>query len=47
MSVRTIRTLIVIIQGILLALQIATGIKWFFIPIVLLCLVNLVLQKYE
>ena len=47
MSVENIRTLIVIIQGTLLAIQIATGIKWLCIPIILLGVVCVILQKHE
>lgn len=47
MTVGTIRTLIVIIQAILLAIQMVTDIGWLCIPIVLLLVVNLVLKEYE
>jgi hypothetical protein len=47
MKIAMIRTLIVIIQMILLFIQIATGIKWLCIPIILLVILCLALQKYE
>ena len=47
MAVEKIRTLMLITQWILLAMQIATGIKWFVIPIVLLMIGIMVLNKYE
>ena len=36
MEIEIIRTLMLITQGVLLAIQITTGFKWLFIPIVLL-----------
>ena len=47
MKIAMIRTLIAIIQIILLFIQIATGIKWLCILIILLMIVCLALQKYE
>ena len=47
MKIAMIRTLIVIIQFILLAIQIATGIKWIVIPIVLLMIICLALREFE
>jgi hypothetical protein len=47
MKIAMIRTLIVIIQMILLFIQMATGIKWLFIPIVLLMIICLALREFE
>lgn len=47
MKIEMIRTLIVIIQFILLAIQIVTGIKWLFIPIVLLAIICFALKEFE
>ena len=47
MNIAMIRTLIVIIQFILLAIQIETGIQWLFIPITLLMIICIYLRKYE
>lgn len=47
MEISTVRTLATVVQVVLLAIQIVTGIEWMCIPIVLLMLIVVCLQKYE